>query len=204
VFLDLPNDRYFGLAPDADLAFQRCAAGASLSSLDRQALATLVNKGILFDLDRGPQIEPISLTPATATLQGANRPKADVTAIVSALLSYDATKRRFRSLPLVEQIKAIDMRKRKALAFHNLEPGHGLIRSVEAFRIVRRLAKSSDLCLPWSIALVSNLAQYGIFPNLVLGVRMKPYAAHAWVQLDDCVLNDEVDHVRRFTPILVI
>ena len=43
----------------------------------------------------------------------------------------------------------------------------------------------------------------GIEANLVLGVRRKPWAAHAWVQAGNTVLSDYCDIVRPFTPILV-
>ena len=39
---------------------------------------------------------------------------------------------------------------------------------------------------------------------LVIGVTASPFGAHAWVQIGDVVLNDSVDRVRRFVPILTI
>ena len=39
---------------------------------------------------------------------------------------------------------------------------------------------------------------------LVFAVMTRPFAAHCWVQLDETVLNDRLDHVRKFTPILVV
>ena len=38
----------------------------------------------------------------------------------------------------------------------------------------------------------------GIPAELVLGVRTFPFEAHAWVELDGRVLNDDLDHVGRF------
>jgi hypothetical protein len=43
----------------------------------------------------------------------------------------------------------------------------------------------------------------GIEVNLVVGVAI-PFAAHCWVQHADMVLNDSVDIVSRYEPILVI
>jgi len=40
--------------------------------------------------------------------------------------------------------------------------------------------------------------------ELVLAVKLQPFAAHAWVQWQDLVVNDRVDAVRDFTPILVV
>jgi hypothetical protein len=43
-----------------------------------------------------------------------------------------------------------------------------------------------------------------LYPSLVLGVRINPFAAHAWVQIGDRVLVGDYDQVRLFTPILVV
>jgi hypothetical protein len=60
------------------------------------------------------------------------------------------------------------------------------------------------VCLYDSLALVEFLAHYRLFPQWVFGVMAEPFAAHCWVQQDDRVLNDSVDYVRGFTPIMVV
>jgi hypothetical protein len=37
----------------------------------------------------------------------------------------------------------------------------------------------------------------------VMGVSGRPFAAHCWVQVGDRVVNDTLDHVILFTPILI-
>jgi hypothetical protein len=44
----------------------------------------------------------------------------------------------------------------------------------------------------------------GIRPDVVLGVQLGPFSAHCWVQHEDRLVNDRVDMVRTFTPILVL
>ncbi|RYM07421.1 lasso peptide biosynthesis B2 protein [Sphingobium cupriresistens] len=41
-------------------------------------------------------------------------------------------------------------------------------------------------------------------PDVVLGVQLGPFSAHCWVQHEDRLVNDRVDMVRTFTPILVL
>lgn len=70
--------------------------------------------------------------------------------------------------------------------------------------LARRLWSSRDRCLPRSLALTHALRTQGCAAQLVIGVAMQPFAAHAWVQDDDRVVNDTLDHAALFTPILVV
>ena len=63
---------------------------------------------------------------------------------------------------------------------------------------------AKDACLFDALALSEFLAAYGVFPRWVFGVQSRPFAAHCWLQLDGLVLNDTVDHVKRYTPIMVV
>jgi hypothetical protein len=64
------------------------------------------------------------------------------------------------------------------------------------------ITRSRDRCLPQSIAITRHLRRRSIPAILVLGVSGRPFAAHSWVQVEDMVINDTVDHASRFTPIL--
>lgn len=61
-----------------------------------------------------------------------------------------------------------------------------------------------DQCLVRSFALALALRRLEITCNLVIGVKVHPFAAHSWVQSGSVLLNDRIDTVRDFTPILVI
>lgn len=61
----------------------------------------------------------------------------------------------------------------------------------------------ADRCLPRSLALLLAAYADGHHPDFVIGVRNHPFAAHCWVQAKGKVLNDNLDHARLFTPILV-
>ena len=67
----------------------------------------------------------------------------------------------------------------------------------------QRLWTARDRCLPRSLALAHALRAAGEQADVVLGVMLHPFAAHAWVQSGDAALNDAYDHVTLFTPILV-
>jgi hypothetical protein len=59
-------------------------------------------------------------------------------------------------------------------------------------------------CLVDSLILSVYLTRRMVPCTLVIGVSTRPFAAHAWVQIGDCVLNDTVEHVLTFTPILAV
>ncbi|NJO13234.1 MAG: lasso peptide biosynthesis B2 protein [Gammaproteobacteria bacterium] len=63
---------------------------------------------------------------------------------------------------------------------------------------------SRNRCLFHSLALIEYLARHELYPRWVFGVQAVPFAAHCWVQQEGQVLNDTVEHVSRYTPILSI
>lgn len=83
--------------------------------------------------------------------------------------------------------------------------------SEEVVRKVARAYQASEFivaargrCLNRSIAMTRQLLRAGQDVRLVFGVMMRPFRAHCWVQWRDVVLNDTLDHVRNFSPILVV
>jgi hypothetical protein len=78
------------------------------------------------------------------------------------------------------------------------------MREVQAFERARLLRSAAGRCLPRSIALALCLARRRCRAHLVLGVKLAPFAAHSWVQVQDAVLGDELEEVLRYTPILVV
>lgn len=80
-----------------------------------------------------------------------------------------------------------------------------LHREVEIFLKLRPLFyKARDHCLYDSLVLLEFLAQVKKFPKLAIGVRSNPFAAHAWVQAEDCLLNDYFHTATHTKPILSI
>lgn len=59
------------------------------------------------------------------------------------------------------------------------------------------------VCLTRSAMLAGFLRRGGLRADWVFGVRLWPFAAHCWVQQDDVCLNDDVERLVAFTPILV-
>lgn len=72
-----------------------------------------------------------------------------------------------------------------------------------AYRRYRGWLPAKPVCLPDSLALRRILARRGHRPDLIFGVSAYPFAAHCWLQSDDLVLDDVLDHVHLFTAIHV-
>lgn len=75
---------------------------------------------------------------------------------------------------------------------------------IEGFEQAKLLRSPANRCLPRSMALASCLFRAGHDVSLVMGVRLRPFAAHCWVQHGGRVLNDTPEDVAVFTPILVL
>jgi hypothetical protein len=57
-------------------------------------------------------------------------------------------------------------------------------------------------CLFDSLVLRLFLAKSGVSCAFVIGASTRPFRAHAWVQILDCVVNDNAERVLEFTPML--
>jgi transglutaminase superfamily protein len=73
-----------------------------------------------------------------------------------------------------------------------------------AYARLRVIATGPKQCLFDSLALKRFLAKYDLFPEWIFGVRLNPFAAHCWLQHSNTLLNDSLDSVRCFTPIMAV
>lgn len=66
------------------------------------------------------------------------------------------------------------------------------------------LFSSDRRCLHESLALLEFLARHRHYPRWIFGVHTAPFAAHCWLQHDDVVINDSLENVAQFTPIMMV
>jgi len=187
IFLDIANDRYFCL-PDA-------RNRQAVERLDRLSLTHW----------RQPSSLPSPsgwTTPATACpamREGAFR----LTEVARAIWVQRRIERRLALRSFASVL--IDLRHTLDARCHVAGPFHPAVqRAVRAFELSRLLRTAADRCLPRSIALALCLAGRGVRSHVVLGVKLAPFGAHCWVQIGDEVLNDSVEEVLRYRPILIV
>jgi hypothetical protein len=75
---------------------------------------------------------------------------------------------------------------------------------IAAFQRLRPLYPRAYLCLFDSLALLEFLAGYRLLPRVVFGVVADPFQAHCWLQDGSTVINDELERVSKYKPILSI
>jgi hypothetical protein len=66
------------------------------------------------------------------------------------------------------------------------------------------LFSARNACLFDSLALLLYLRRLGVCPQWVFGVRTGPFAAHCWLQSGLIVLNDTVENVCSYSPIMAV
>jgi hypothetical protein len=144
-------------------------------------------RGELFgeSLDESPRIGPVSFS------------RFVVAAIRARLLLRYRT---FESV--IARVSSRIQRSARDNEKHDEARVHELIAIFAALSPVFFAAK--DACLFDALALSEFLSAYDIYPHWVFGVQGRPFAAHCWLELDGLVLNDTVDHVKRYTPIMVV
>jgi hypothetical protein len=75
---------------------------------------------------------------------------------------------------------------------------------VSVFIRLRPFYDRKYLCLFDSLALLDFLARYALFPTWVFGVQSEPFAAHCWIQQDGFLVNDTVERVDAYTPVMAV
>jgi hypothetical protein len=204
--LDLPADRYYCLPPQAEAAFRALIQNKASDELSSPSLATLFSRGLLVEDKSGKSVPPpheitypaVSLVDA----RSAGLKWSEAAASITRRLQASAELKR---APLDAIVRRIRLRKLAAIAaMKRIESATTTERKIISFLSTAKFLSTRDQCLSSSIALIDYLASARCYPDLVIGVRMKPFSAHAWVQQGDIVLNDEVDAILPYTPILVV
>lgn len=202
VFLDLHVDRYFGLVGAAEAAFRRLVRGGG-RSVRCTPIEEMIACGLLVD---GPDVRlpaPCTAPPTPrTTLLDRRLPSVPPTAIALAALGIMRARVQLRRAGLAAALGAASARKTRVPERTATPDAIGS--SAATFRQCSLFTRSHDQCLVRSLALVCWLADRGEAAELVVGVRVRPFSAHAWVQKDDLLLNERCDGVRAYTPILVI
>lgn len=204
LFLDIIADRYFCLQPHAELAFRNLLLGNSLDEAGRSSLASLLEAGTLLESEGNGVPHRFRLHPqATLSLLDKELPKASTIHIYGALIAILKARAGLRWRRLHRILRGVDLG-RISWPRTGAVDVYAIQEAATAFEGTSRILRSHDKCLSRSIALARYLAEKGLPADLVIGVKLRPFAAHAWVQSGRWLVNDRLDNVRNYTPIVAV
>ena len=83
-------------------------------------------------------------------------------------------------------------------------PSDPLVRDALAFEKLLVWTPFQGQCLYRATILRRFLRRRGHHVDWVFGVRTSPFTAHCWLQSGGVVINDRLDHVSRFTALMVV
>lgn len=198
VLLDIEADRYLMLRGSEAGALEALGAGLTPATVEpaigRLAMRRLIGAG------PGPSVAPISAPIATSSaleLAGASERAG---ALEIAHFRLDATLR-LRLRGLGQTIARWRRLKKDLLTGEMIADRRYACAVARGYAASRVKLPWRRLCVPDSLALSRFLWRRGIPVEVYFGVRLDPFAAHAWVQHDEMVLSDNVNVVADYTPV---
>jgi hypothetical protein len=207
IFLDLKGDRYIGLDAAQTDILRKIISDESDADVGALVAHLIEQKLLTHDSRSGRALHLTRAAAPTAGLIGFEYdPPCEVRwhhviALAAAYVQVTASLR-FRSLAatVVTATKRQQSAASSCREPFDVEFVRGL---VFAFRRLRPLFyRGRQSCLLDSLVLASFLAKYRVFPQVVIGVMLGPFSGHCWTQYDTLVLNDRLERVTKFTPIL--
>ncbi len=194
IFLDVAADRYFALKAD-DNALLGSLIENDTEKVSLPALAPLA--ALLTSDEGGTPLAPAQIRSTTQSIiEQPGRPVRGQYPLM--LLALAKAHRDIRCKPL------------SRLLCHDFPPAPSTTRDrnrlaqiATTFDSVTRIFGREGNCLPRSLALWRVLRRHRHKAQIVLGVKDLPFAAHCWVQSDDLLLNDRLETIQPFTPVLV-
>jgi len=218
VFLDLKRNQYLTVPSSTLTSLRYSVAGFSsvLPSGHRPGasdmpavgdLEELVATGLLTPLATcGKPASPPALESAsTALAPGLRRASGvrDGRALKRLLLAYSYVSLNMRAGRIHTIVTHLHASAMRHVPHRVDDPNDVLLPLLGSFRHYRTfLYTAHNVCLFNGLVLACFLHYYGLAPTFVIGVRVKPFFAHAWVQVANIVVDDRLEYVQRFTPIL--
>jgi hypothetical protein len=196
IFLDIARDRYFA-APLRDDGTAEWEA-----RLSEAMTARLVEQGLLVASEPMGAFRPVAATVPLQSLVESNDARPRVPLMPAAIVATIQARYQLGRRPLKTLLDEVRRRPLSVARAGRTTPS--LEALTASFHRARRLLPFIPRCLPDSLALLRYLDRFGYHPTLIFGVLAHPFAAHCWVQDDQCILNDAHGHAALFTPILIV
>jgi hypothetical protein len=211
IFLDARTDRYFAHVGDTARLFSEIISTDRAEHLSQDAerfTDHLLSGGVLLHpkatgrpLKACTAVRPAAPRFEQACLLAADTKTSEWADMLTALV-------RSWSLKRTHSLRGVISGARRWK--QNVPPGHPrpldevTERTAQFLALAPFLFTTKDACLFRSLFLMRFLAGHGIAATWTFGVRLAPFGAHCWIEYEGAVLNDHLEHVGGFAPILTI
>lgn len=195
VFLDLPGDRYFGLADDLEESWRAALRGDATPP----QIAMLTRRELVVPSGGAP------LQPCPASIPARSALDLPVgerswTRAFSHLVAVNNMRRRLRRESLAHVVGALVQAKSGGSSRPRTKPSD-LAAAAADFARLSLMTTTLDQCLSRSLAVGFHLARTGFEPVLVFGVRLGSFSAHCWIECEGLLINDRFERVGTYQPI---
>lgn len=203
VFLDLPRDRYFCLTPQTEQMFDRLIEDGDLTDREQTDLRALIDDGPLVEAEGSSRPLPCA-APCPPALSLLDQPSSAsrMRATIEALIAHQAARVRLKLFGLDSVLRQTAARAKATSQTAETDAAARLVAA--ALARASLIVSARNQCLSISLAAMAMLHRRGVAATLVLGVKLRPFQAHCWVQTGADLVTDRVDVVRNFTPIRVV
>jgi len=197
VFLDTEADAYFCLGGASDLI--SLEASASVEVALAAPAEQLIEAGLLARVDpmrRGTApIAPM----ASSRLTSDGRTPLSIAAVIGAVGATWSVSRRFSRYSFANLLAGPPASPR----VHD-EPSPALLEAVAQFERLRPWLPLQGECLLRSYHLRAFLRARRFDALWVFGVRTWPFGAHCWLQAGTTALDDDLERLAAYQPILAV
>jgi hypothetical protein len=218
IILDLKQDQYLfadgrrlcALGPHLD-GWEHCTQTSSVDAVDPTPDVVgfadeLATRGILtIERRHGKPARPLILSkPANALRAVACSAGWPMARFLHFWRAASCANSRLKHESMESIVDAVQRRKHAASVRSSPFDFHRARVLVAQFDTLRPFFPRQYVCLFDSLALLEFLSRFALYPTWVFAVIPEPFEAHCWLQHGDVVLNDSVEEVTKFTPIMAI
>lgn len=184
IVLDISSEKYYAVSPDPVPAAdtRACLLDNSIKSV-----GDLVNTADLTAIDTSAAAQSLNWAPLLILL--------------AALLRIVLGRALFGTGALIRSMRRSKTQPTQARATRT---DYELSAAIQLFRRVRPwIYTARNNCLFDALVFTDYLLRLGFDAVFVIGVRTRPFEAHAWTQVGTGLVDDLPERVQTFTPIVV-
>lgn len=218
VFLDINNDQYYFFDPVQWSSISPLIEGTPpvpsnskiicSPSVQIEQVSQLIKLNIITNkYELGKSFRQILPHPPQSSLEQLsimNEPKFTWRHIIAIFYSGIITLAELHLLPLKKIILRLQAlrRRRHRINRSDQDTQKKLIYLARIYDQLRPILPKNRICLYDSLVFYRFCSIYRVYPTIVFGVTMYPFAAHCWVQSGEYILNDYPQNIKRYNPIM--